>query len=264
MAVGDFNKDGKDDLIVSSPLESIKNNTVAKAGAFHVIYGSANGLTTANSKAFSQETFDNTSNLKADNQLGCSLAVADFNSDTYDDLAVGSRWRYGSGKYSTMIYIFFGSPQGLSESAGKFQKIAVSTPANQTQVQSPDYTTFDSVLAAGDFGYDQQYFGRDLAIGIPKAAINNVGEAGMVLVLFGRQGMGIDPTIPQQVLHQDVAGIEGGCEAGDWFGSALATGRFGSLPPYEAIAVGASGEGIIWNSVNQTKAGAFHVILENK
>jgi hypothetical protein len=52
LAVGDFNADGFADLAIGVPAETVDN--LAVAGAVHVLYGTAKGLTTVDSQVFHQ------------------------------------------------------------------------------------------------------------------------------------------------------------------------------------------------------------------
>lgn len=44
LAAGDFNSDGYDELAIGVPREGVNHNTIDFAGAVHVIYGTAQGL----------------------------------------------------------------------------------------------------------------------------------------------------------------------------------------------------------------------------
>jgi hypothetical protein len=74
--------------------------------------------------------------------------------------------------------------------------------------------------AAGcDGGTDRDYNGdgiQDVAIADPEASVGGIARAGSVTVVYGGTGA-------TQVLHQDLAEVPGGAEAGDQFGFALAT-----------------------------------------
>ena len=89
LAVGDFNGDGFDDLAVGSPHEDIGN--LADGGAVNVIYGSPTGLsaTFVKDQLWSQDAPGTKHRSGKTDHYGWAMAVADFNSDGFDDLAVG-------------------------------------------------------------------------------------------------------------------------------------------------------------------------------
>ena len=88
-ADGDFNGDGFDDLAIGQP------GNASRAGAVHVLYGSGAGLQTTNDRLWDQggPLPDRRNNVpgtsEAGDEFGASLAVCDFNGDSFDDLAIG-------------------------------------------------------------------------------------------------------------------------------------------------------------------------------
>jgi hypothetical protein len=81
---------------------------------------------------------------------------------------------------------------------------------------------FGDALAAGDFDGD----GRDdLAIGAPTEDVGNIQNAGAVNVIYGLNSAGLNAA-GDQMWHQNIPHIEGGAEAYDYFGAALAAGDF--------------------------------------
>src|SRR5512133_2931313 len=80
----DFKNDGADDLAVGAPTEDV--GSIVDAGAVSVLYGSANGLTTAGARTFVQPV----SAVERDDSFGFSLAAGDFDNDTFADLGVGA------------------------------------------------------------------------------------------------------------------------------------------------------------------------------
>lgn len=90
LAAGDFDADGRDDLVVGVPGEGLTANQRAMDygdGALHVLYGTRYGLRGARSEMWTQRL------LKGEpryyDRFGASLAAADFNGDGDDELAVG-------------------------------------------------------------------------------------------------------------------------------------------------------------------------------
>ena len=111
LAVGDFDGDGYDDLIVGSPDEDW--GSTQSAGVVHAIYGSSNGLAAAGNEMWNEADFGGV--IEAYDRFGASLAVSDFNRDGYDDVAIGVPGQdIGSATNSGTVHIMYGSSSGLS------------------------------------------------------------------------------------------------------------------------------------------------------
>jgi hypothetical protein len=101
----------------------------------------------------------------------------------------------------------------------------------------------------------------DLAIGVPKEGINGKAEAGLVNIIYGSaSGLSATSTADQRFFQDYSAGtvasnIADVSEAGDHFGSAIATGDFNG-DGYTDLAVGVPGEDL--GSI--ADAGAVNVI----
>jgi len=104
------------------------------------------------------------------------------------------------------------------------------SPGLEGVVETGD--VFGDTVATGDFDGDGY---EDLAIGIPSEDIGAISGAGAVQVLYGGAN-GLSATF-DQLWDQDSPGLLGVAEAGDWFGSAVATGDFDN-DGYDDLAVG--------------------------
>lgn len=90
LAVGDFDADGREDLAIAVPDEDIGSgaSAVADAGALHVLFGTAAGLSSSQSVILRRGT-----NLfgspVAGEQLGSALAAGNINAIAGDELVIG-------------------------------------------------------------------------------------------------------------------------------------------------------------------------------
>jgi hypothetical protein len=120
----DFNGDGFADLAIGVPNQTV--NGVANAGAVNVIYGSANGLTTATAGVPVPQTWTS-SNLGlsgpaaiANSNFGIAVAGGDFNGDGKSDLAIAIRRDESPTGFDgaivgiSDIVVIFGSANGLT------------------------------------------------------------------------------------------------------------------------------------------------------
>ncbi|WP_328989474.1 FG-GAP-like repeat-containing protein [Kribbella sp. NBC_01245] len=247
LTTGDFNDDGRADLVVGSPGDSITDQ--AAAGTVNVIYGSAAGLAATGNQMLNQSTADIPGNWEKNDLFGQSVAAGDFNNDGHDDLAVGVP----------------GEDDGDTPDAGAVNVIYGSANANGLQANWSQIFTragmllggapatgdqFGTALATGNFNGQA---GDDLAIGAPGTIVNSNVAAGRLTVLYG--GLtGLSPLVNQQI-SQGVNNVEGLSEAGDYLGYALATGDFDGNGRVD-LAAGAPGEAV----GDQSSGGAVNVL----
>lgn len=238
LAAGDFNGDGYDDLAIGTPTEDM--GKVVDAGVVHILYGSADGL----SSALSQHWHQNSPGIWSSNEngdlFGNALAVGDFNDDGYDDLAIGAQGEdLNINSVNTLnagvVHVIYGiGYYGLTSEGDQYfyqgKGISGKREANDW---------FGKTLAVGDFNGDGH---DDLAIGTPKEDWNTITDSGVVQVLYGN-AYGIS-TIGDQQFHQNTKGIWGSDEKYDRFGSALAVGDFNN-DGLDDLCVEADGEGLL-------------------
>jgi hypothetical protein len=179
LAKGDFNGDGKADLLVGAPKADGPDNARNNAGEAYVILGSADVRGTVDI-AKDQHDFTLIGANAGDN-LGFVVASGDVNGDDIDDILVGARFargpdgsRYNAGE----AYVVFGSPElsGTVDTALGEQDLTI------VGAKAGDYLGY--ALAAGDVNGD----GVDDIIVAALSADgpnNDRQDAGEAYVVFG-------------------------------------------------------------------------------
>ena len=109
---GDFDDDGRADLAVGAPWDSIAG--VVDTGAVNVLYGAASGLSAAGDDLWHQGVAGIAGDLEAHDQLGSSLAAGDFNGSGRDDLTIGVPGdSFAQTQDVGMANVLYGSGSGL-------------------------------------------------------------------------------------------------------------------------------------------------------
>ncbi len=245
VAAGDFNGDGFADLAMGVPGEEIDG--LIDAGAVHILYGSAPGLTATGMQFWTQNDRGTPNAAGAGDGMGTSLAAGDFNGDDFDDLAIGVPGETLNGANEAgAVMVLFGSARGLDTSGSQLLSQAMAGMTDQPE----NNDRFGAAIAAGDVDGDGLV---DLAVGIPGENIGTVVGAGAVQVFFGDAG-GFTAQNGLFV-HQDLSGMPDTAEGGDGFGASLATGNFNG-DSFSDLAIGVSEEDL----GSTLDAGAVHVL----
>ena len=248
LAVGDVGAGATGDLAIGAPGEGI--GAAGGAGAVHVIYGTAGGLTSTGSQQWTQNSAGIADTTEAGDHFGSALAIGDVGSGATGDLAIGVPGEGNSAvDDSGAVHVLYGTAAGLASTGSQLWTQNSSGIADTAEAGDG----FGSSLAVGDVGAGAT---GDLAIGAPGEGIGAAGGAGAVHVIYGTAG-GLTSTGSQQ-WTQNSAGIADTTEAGDHFGSALAIGDVGSGATGD-LAIGVPGEG---NSAVDD-SGAVHVLYGN-
>lgn len=238
LAVGDFNGDGYDDLVVAA---SKDDETVTDAGQIYVIYSDGLGLSSSGTEDFGQAV-GSTGTREALDWFGHSMVAGDFDADGYDDLLVGAPREDDdlSGEVDAgALTVIFGSSSGLDElSAEYWTQDTTSSPAVvdelDGEVEADDL--FGNAMVACDLdgdGYD------DVAVGARGEDVAGVAGAGKVWVAYGYY-YGLDLST-DELISQNKSGILDTAETDDSFGEALACADF-SGDGYDDLAIGVPGE----------------------
>ena len=197
-----------------------------------------------------------------DRALLTSVA-GDFNGDGIADLAIGNPGATVAGHTSAgSVQILYGTvPTAFANSDGTrnaglngitAKNNLLITKSSAGLNSSPVANDrFGAALAVADFNGDGI---ADLAVGVPGQSVGGAAGAGAVYVLFGSRASGLKTT-GAQLWTQNSVNILGMSEAGDHFGSALATGDFNNDHHID-LAIGVPNEAV--GAISD--AGAVNVI----
>lgn len=235
LAKGDFDKDGYDDLAIGAN---------GNGGSVNIIYGSLSGLYTGAAtpdQIWTQNSPGIDGGTEADDAFGGVLETGDFNSDGYDDLAIGAVGEVvivGSHQNGA-VSVIYGSPQGLSATAALPDQLwSQNSLGIEGSAEVGDL--FGSALSSADFNNDGY---ADLAIGVYGESIGTIAEAGAVNVIYG-SSLGLSAAKnPDQIWQQNSANIKDIAEFTDFFGFSLASGDF-NQDGYFDLAIGVPNQSV--------------------
>lgn len=230
LAVGNFNGDGFADLAIGAPGEN------GEAGAVHVLYGSAAGLTATGNQLWTQASTGVTDNPEPGDHFGATLAAGNVDSSTpADELVIGVPDEdVGAITDAGIVQVLKGTPSKLTGTGS--QTWSQNSTSIVDVAEAGD--RFGSSLAIGNLGGTAVV---DLAIGVPEEDVGAVTDAGVVHVLRGSTA-GLSATGSSQ-WSQNSAGVGDVAEESDGFGAALAIGNVGGTTHGDLI-VGVPGEDI--------------------
>lgn len=232
LVVFDEDEDHCDDLVVGIPHEDI--GTVRDSGTVHVIYGSPAGLGQGRaSKAYDQSQSAVPGAEEADDLFGFAVAAGPSSwADNGPFLAIGVPGEdIGTVREAGAVAYW---------QRGQFADINQDTTDVPGAAEAED--RFGAALAGDNWGF---------AVGSPGEAIGDQAYAGMVTLFQHPGNSETYAPQPRTGLSQDTAGVGGGAESGDGFGTALSMKQAithtetGALRPVERLAVGVPGEDLL-------------------
>jgi hypothetical protein len=245
LAAGELSGNGCDDLAIGMPGATISGRR--EAGAVTVLYGRSGGLSAVDD-LWSQDARGIKARAGARDNFGAALAIGDFDRDRIGDLAISAPLDDGGGVPNAgAVNVIYGSASGLQESGDELW--SQHTAGIEGAAQQRD--RFGVALIAADFSRDAA---ADLAIGVPFEDARGEIDAGLVQVLYGRPGYGLDARGDQR-WTQDRQGVAGDGQPGDLFGAALAAGDFDADNAFD-LAIAAPHD----RAAGHARAGAVNVL----
>ncbi len=250
LATGDFDNNGRDELVIGIPGRTI--NTATFAGEIAVVSVSPQALIFGNAQFFSQVPLPGAP--EDDDRFGFSLAAGDLSADGIDDLAIGIPFEDIQGPVGLRedvgaVNIMYGI-SGVGLTATGSQLINENSPGVGLNANVDEFFGFS--LAIGQFAHNAN---TDLAVGVPGEVVFGPGMHGAVIIFPGAPG-GLDTVAGEEVIFSQMTdGILGSIGDGDEFGYSLAKGNFdGDL--WTDLAIGVPGE----SELGTTESGAVQVL----
>ena len=147
LAAADFGKNSRDDLAIGAQGESV--GTLVGAGAVHVLYGSANGITANGSQLWTQNSSGIADTAELSDGFGQVLAAANFGNSAQADLAIGIPLEnVGSLVNAGAVSILYGTSTGLASTGNQFWHENSAGIANS----ATEGDQFGNALAAANSG----------------------------------------------------------------------------------------------------------------
>lgn len=248
----DFDGDGRCDLAVSGPGESLDGES--HAGAVTVLPGGVDGVDPSRAQFWRQGANGVPNEPDANDEFGRTIAAGDFDRDGFSDLAIGAYGEDGARAPDTGgVTVLYGARGGLG--AARLQTWSQDTPGIDDSNEGAE--AFGLGLTSDDFNGDGV---ADLAVGAPYEALpppiaGEVFDPGVVHVIYGLRGRGLTAS-GSQIWSQDSSGVLETAEGGDLFGLSLGGGDINGDDIADLI-IGAPGDQV----GGRAAAGVVHVLF---
>jgi FG-GAP repeat len=209
VAAGSFTGDGRADLAVGVPGESV--GTATNAGSVNVIYSAGSGgLSSTGNQLWTQSSAGLGGTAQTNAQFGSSVAAGDFNGNGRTDLAVGApSATIGTVKAAGSVTVIAGSAAALTGSGSSTWTQATAGIAGTPQ-KNDDFGWSLAALRVRSSLRD------DLLVGVIGEHVSGHASAGAVEFVPGSSG-GLTAT-GSQLWSADSAGIKGTSCLGCFFG----------------------------------------------
>ncbi len=215
VAAGDFDGDGKDELAVGSPFDSLTGS--ADAGVVHVFPGTVSGPAGGGSQLWHQSIAgvpgEPEQGPGSIDGFGFALATGDFDKDGFEDLAIGTPFdEVGQAFAAGTVTVLYGTASRLT--AARVQLWHQNSAGVPGAAEVADF--FGAALSGADV--DGSGF-QDLAVGVPGEDLRDgdTDEGAAQLLMGGGSGL----TAAPESWHQNSPGVPGLAEFADQFGFAV-------------------------------------------
>lgn len=183
LAVGNFDADLYDDLVIGSPLEDLSVvPSIQDTGIVAVISGSGSGLAAPTYQELSAETILGDGESVAGERFGWAVAADDFDGDGADDLAVGVPYEDRFATDEGAITLLMGAVgTGLDPDSGRSREINHGFEGFPGAA-GEQLVVWGMALSSGDFDGDGH---ADLAVGAPFESETQLDSVGTEAILYG-------------------------------------------------------------------------------
>jgi len=178
LVAGDFDGDGRGDLVIGIPFENFAAAT--DCGQVNVVYGAPGGFDFGSTQFWAQDNILGAGTSESGDDFGWAAAAGDFDGDGRDDLAVGSPGEFVTGLGDGAATVFMGSATGLSAA----RRRGIASGLDGWPGDATEHERFlSNAMTAGDFDGDGH---GDLALGAPlEDTVLQTVDAGTVTVIYG-------------------------------------------------------------------------------